>query len=80
MWEMEDTVDRKLEHELEVISSHEADLNTREATLETSQKSLEETRTEILGCELTADIRDACLNSREEELADMEKRLAEREK
>jgi hypothetical protein len=72
-------VNRKLEHELEAISSCEADLDTREATLETGQKSLKLICTKILGHELTTDIRDVRLNSREEELAFREKRLAERE-
>jgi hypothetical protein len=40
---------------------------------------MEETRARVLARELTADIRDVCLNSREEEMADSEKRLAERE-
>jgi hypothetical protein len=41
-------------------------------------KDLEETRTRVLARELTADIRDMRLNSREEELADREKWLVER--
>jgi hypothetical protein len=44
------------------------------------RKDLEETCAGILARELTADIWDVRLNSRQEELADWEKRLAEREK
>jgi hypothetical protein len=43
------------------------------------RKDLEETHTVVLARELTTDIRDVRLNSREEELADKEKRLAERQ-
>jgi hypothetical protein len=44
----------------------------------TGQKELEGTRTRVLTRELSADVRDGCLNSREEELADREKGQAER--
>jgi hypothetical protein len=57
---------------------HESDLNKYEATLASERKDLEETRVVALAHELTTDIRDACLNSREE-LADREKWLTERE-
>jgi hypothetical protein len=40
---------------------------------------LEETRVTVLARELTADISDGRLNSREEELADWEKRQVERQ-
>jgi hypothetical protein len=76
--EKEERVDLTLDHELEALASHESNLNSREATLEAGQKSLEETRTEVLGHELTAGIRDQRLNSRVVELASREKRLAER--
>jgi hypothetical protein len=61
----------ELEHELEALTS-------REATLRVERKDLEETHVVVLARELTADIRDSGLNSREE-LADREKRLVERE-
>jgi hypothetical protein len=54
---------------------HESNLNNHEATLAAEQKDLEEIRAVVLARELTVDIRDACLNFREEELADREKRL-----
>jgi hypothetical protein len=43
------------------------------------RKDLEETHTGVLAHELTAIITDLCMNSREEELGDREKRLVERE-
>jgi hypothetical protein len=43
------------------------------------RKDLEETHAEVLACELTIDIRDINLNSMEEDLADREKWLVERE-
>jgi hypothetical protein len=55
-----------------------ADLSSREATLAVEQKDLEETHAGVLARELTTDIRDVRLNSREEELADREKRLVKR--
>jgi hypothetical protein len=55
-----------------------ADLSSREATLAVEQKDLEETHAGVLAHELTTDIRDVRLNSREEELADREKRLVKR--
>jgi hypothetical protein len=42
---------------------------SREATVAAERKDLEETRTKVLAHELTIDIRDSGLNSREEELA-----------
>jgi hypothetical protein len=55
------------------LSSHEADLNTCEATLEADQKSLADLRIEILACELTTDLKANHLAFRERELADREK-------
>jgi hypothetical protein len=54
--------------------AHESELSTHEATLAAGQKELEEARTQVLACELTADVKDMRLNSREEELVDREKR------
>jgi uncharacterized protein (DUF3084 family) len=67
-----------LDLELEVLATHESGLSSHEATLAVEQKDLEETRIRILARVLAADIRDVRLNSREEELADREKRLAKR--
>jgi hypothetical protein len=55
-----------------------ADLSSHEATLAVEQKDLEETHAGVLARELTTDIRDVRLNSREEELADREKQLVKR--
>jgi hypothetical protein len=60
--------------------THESKLSSREATLAAEQKGLEETRARVLACELTANIRDVRLNSKEEELVYREKRLVKREK
>jgi Mg/Co/Ni transporter MgtE len=79
LWEREEQDDLRLKRKLDVLASSESDLNNREATLAVEWKDLEETRAIELARELTADIRDACLNSMEEELANREKRLAERE-
>jgi hypothetical protein len=68
-----------LERELEALMSRKSGLNNREATLAAERKDLEETRTVVLACELATDIRDAGLNSRQEELADSKKWVAERE-
>jgi hypothetical protein len=52
---------------------HESDLSSHKATLAVERKDLEETRIRIMAHEVAADIRDMHLNSREEELVDMEK-------
>jgi hypothetical protein len=80
LWEREEQDDLRLECELEALASHEADLNSREATLAVERKGLEDTHGGVLARELTAYIRDVRLNSKVEELADREKRLAEKEK
>jgi hypothetical protein len=54
----------ELKHELKALTSHKYDLNSREATLAAEQKGVEETRTGVLACELTTDIKDMQLNSR----------------
>jgi hypothetical protein len=43
------------------------------------RKDLKESCVRVLVCELAADVRDECLNSKVEEMAGREKRLAERE-
>jgi hypothetical protein len=65
--------------ELEALATHDSDLSSCEATLVVEQKDLEVTHARILTRELTADIRDVRLNSREAELADSEKWLVERQ-
>jgi uncharacterized protein (DUF3084 family) len=69
----------RLDRELKALVTRESDLSHRNATLAVKQKDLEETCTGMLARELTIDIRDVRLNSREEELVDREKRLAERQ-
>jgi hypothetical protein len=71
LWDKEQG-DLRLERELEALA-------TREAAIAAERKDLEETHAVVLAHELTADIRDSGLNSKEEELADGEKWLAERE-
>jgi hypothetical protein len=58
---------------------HDSDHNNHEATLTVEWKDLEQTHIMLLARELITDITDARLNSREEELVDREKQLAERE-
>jgi hypothetical protein len=77
--EREEQDDLRLDCELEALTTHESDLSSREATLPAEWKDMEETRTRVLSSELTTDIREVRLNSREEDLADSEKRLAERQ-
>jgi hypothetical protein len=72
LWEKEEQGDVRLERELEVLASCEA-------IIAVERKDLEETHAMVLARELTVDIRDSGLNSGEEELADREKRLAERD-
>jgi hypothetical protein len=52
--------------QLEALVTCESELNTHEATLVAGQKELEEAHAGVLAHELTANIRDGCLNSREE--------------
>jgi hypothetical protein len=66
LWEKEEQGVLKLERELKALTSHEA-------IIAVERKDLEETHAMVLACELTADIRDSGLNSREEELIDREK-------
>jgi hypothetical protein len=77
LWETEEQDDLRIERELEALVSRESNLNSRVATLAAERKDLEETHAVVLARELAADVRDSGLNSREE-LADREKRLAER--
>jgi uncharacterized protein (DUF3084 family) len=75
--EREEQDDLSLDRELESLTTHESDLSSRATTLAMEWKDLEETRAGVLARELTSDIRDVRLNSKDEELADREKRLAE---
>jgi hypothetical protein len=52
---------------------------SHEAIIVVERKDLEETHAMVLARELTADIKDSGLNSKEEELTDREKQLKERE-
>jgi hypothetical protein len=79
LWEKEEQGNLRHELELEALMSCESDLNNYVATLEVERKDQEESCTGVLARELTTDIRDIHLNSREEELADREKWLVERE-
>jgi uncharacterized protein (DUF3084 family) len=79
LWEKEEQVNLRLDHELETLASHESDLDCCEATLAAERKSLEVACAGVLARELAADISDVHLNSREEELADREERLAEQQ-
>jgi hypothetical protein len=71
--------DLDLDCELELLTTHESDLNNHEATLAAEREAREGTRSGVLACELAATNRDERLNSREGELADKEKRPVERE-
>jgi hypothetical protein len=75
--EREEQGDLSLSRELEAITTHESDLSSHATTLAMEWKDLEETRAGVLARELTSDIRDVRLNSKDEELADREKRLVE---
>jgi hypothetical protein len=55
--EKEEEVTDTLEHERSELSSHEADLNTRETAIEVDRKSLVELHAEVLACELTAELK-----------------------
>jgi hypothetical protein len=77
--EREEQNDLRLKCDLEALASCESDLNNHEFTLAAKRNDLEETHAVVLARELTADIRDAGLNSREEKLANREMWLVERE-
>jgi hypothetical protein len=62
-----------LDHEHSELSSHEANLNTREAALEADQKSQGDLCAEVLAHELIADLKANHLEFREKERADREK-------
>jgi hypothetical protein len=61
------------EHEHGELSSREADLDTREATLEEDRKSLGDMRVGVLAYELVAELKESSLKFRERELADKQK-------
>jgi hypothetical protein len=64
-----------LDREHSELSSHEADLNTREPALEEDQKRLADLRTEVLARKLAAVLKANHLAFREMELAHREKQL-----
>jgi hypothetical protein len=74
--EKEEEIAGMLDRERNELSSHEANLNTREAALEVDQKSLADLRVDVLAHELTADLKANHLEFRKKELADREKLLA----
>lgn len=69
--------DTRLERELKGVASHEDGLDYRETALSEEWKKLEETRLMLSNRELATDIRHARLDTREAELVDRERRLAE---
>jgi hypothetical protein len=76
--EKEEEIAGMLDRERSELLSHEADLNTHEATLEADQKSLADLRVEVLAREFAADLKANHLAFRERELADREKQLPTR--
>jgi hypothetical protein len=73
----QEAVDTRLEHELKEVTSREAGLDSCETALVEERKKLEETRLMVSDRELAANIRHSRLDTREVELADRERRLAE---
>jgi hypothetical protein len=69
----------KLGRELEALATRESNLDDREATPKAEQKALEDARLTVMARELAADVREADRDTRAAELADKEKRLAERQ-
>jgi hypothetical protein len=72
-----EAVDTWLERELKGVTSREAGLDTRNATLAEERKKLEETWLTVSNRELANDISHARLDTREAGLGDRERRLAE---
>jgi hypothetical protein len=68
-----------LERGRDELLSREADLNTREATLEAEQNRMRELLMDLLARELTANLQANHLAFREKKLVDKEKRLAEKQ-
>jgi hypothetical protein len=62
------------------LSSHEAGLNAREATLEEEQRRMGELHAILLARELDTDLQANNLASRRKELEDRERELADKEK
>jgi hypothetical protein len=77
--EKEEEVTDMLERGCNELSSCEADLNTYETALEADRKSLGDLRVEVLACQHVIELKANHLAFREKELANMEKRLAERQ-
>jgi hypothetical protein len=76
--EKSEEVTSMLERGRNELSSHEADVNTRETALEVGQKNPGDLRVEVLASELTTNLKANHLAFREKELelADREKQLA----
>jgi hypothetical protein len=68
-----------LERGRDELLSREADLNTREATLEAEQNRMRELLMDLLARELAANLQANHLAFREKKLVDKEKRLAEKQ-
>jgi hypothetical protein len=77
IWEKEEEVTDTLELGCSELSSHKANLNTRETTLEADRTSLGDLCIEVLACELSAELEASQLAFRDKELTEKEKRLAE---
>jgi hypothetical protein len=71
--------DLKIDCELEALATRESSLDSHEATLEAEWKALEDGLLKVIARELTTIVKEANLNTKVVELADKEKRLAERQ-
>jgi hypothetical protein len=70
--EREELDDITLRHELEVLSTHESNLERHEADLDRERKALEDARVQVLTHELDADSQEADLRDHEARLAAQE--------
>jgi hypothetical protein len=61
------------------LTSRVTDLNVHEATMEAEQERLSNERVDLLNHELVVSFKEDNLASKEKELADMEKRLVEKQ-
>jgi hypothetical protein len=62
-----------------VLATHEANLDSREITLEVKQKALQDARLTVTAHELAADVREVNLDTRAAKLLEREKRLSRRQ-
>jgi hypothetical protein len=74
--EKEEEITGMLDYDRSELSSHEANLDIREATLEADQKSLGDLCAEVLYLKLVANLKANHLEFREKELVDRDKQLA----